>query len=118
MSESDERQFPTEEEDRFYEVAFRHGVAEGNRQYQLLLEKYKAMVAFHDAQVGTPCEQIRHAEQIESLQAENERLIFALERVKSNTMYGKNFPDLEDYKQAANRAHEIAKTALTNPPID
>ena len=56
--------------------------------------------------------------QIESLQAENERLIFALERVKSNTMYGKNFPDLEDYKQAANRAHEIAKTALTNPPID
>ena len=57
-------------------------------------------------------------EVISALQAENERLIFALERVKSNTMYGKNFPDLEDYKQAANRAHEIAKTALTNSPID
>ena len=34
---------------------------------EALLPKYKALVAFYDKQVGTPCEEIRHRQQIEDV---------------------------------------------------
>ena len=42
--------------------------------YADLLAKYQNLVAWYDKQNGTPCEQVRHKQEVADLQAELERM--------------------------------------------
>lgn len=47
---------------------------------------YKALVEFYDKHNGTPCEQIRHQQEIEAMQAVNDGLSTVLKRISSKML--------------------------------
>ena len=53
------------------------------KKYDDLLGKYRQLVDFYDKHNGTPCEQIRHQQQVEALQRELE----AVDKIVNGTKY-------------------------------
>lgn len=48
------------------------------KKYDDLLGKYRQLVDFYDKHNGTPCEQIRHQQQVEALQRERDSILKAI----------------------------------------
>jgi hypothetical protein len=53
-------------------------------KYDFLTNKVKNLTSLLDDQLGTPCEQIRHKDEVEALQGENDRLKTALHAIVKN----------------------------------
>lgn len=71
---------------------------------------FQALVEFYDNHIGTPCEQIRHKQEIENLQSQVNKLRDALEAIK-------RAQEQKDYWDAGftrNEAWQIAHQALAD----
>jgi len=69
-------------------------------QHDHYMAKYTSLVEWYDRLMGTPCEQVRHQQEIESLQAQNERYRKALEDVIIRLEEDKRFNALSIAKEA------------------
>ena len=72
------------------------------KKYDDLLGKYRQLVDFYDKHNGTPCEQIRHQQQVEALQRERDRLRANLVNcvARLEAYYGEDYPAVRDAKAA------------------
>jgi hypothetical protein len=80
-------------------------VAELEAENDRLKAKCSQYIALLDKQNGTPCEQIRHQQEVEALQAENDRLREELHL--TNKLYGELLMQVGDKHPKRNR-HESA----------
>lgn len=69
-------------------------------QHDHYMTKYTSLVEWYDRLMGTPCEQVRHQQEIESLQAQNDRYRKALEDVIIRLGEDKRFNALSIAKEA------------------
>lgn len=77
-------------------------------QHDHYMAKYTSLVEWYDKLMGTPCEQVRHQQEIELLKAENARLREALGRIiNTSSVDAIAFP-----LQTVSEFYNIAKEAL------
>ena len=83
--------------------------------YADLLAKYQNLVAWYDKQNGTPCEQVRHKQEVADLQAELERVRgFIAEYAKAKTDFDEKRLQEDHYagKERYNRLVEAENALL------
>jgi hypothetical protein len=89
--------------------AMRAGIAEIERLGEVVRQRTFLL----DQQMGTPCEQIRHQQEVERLTTENERLRAALRAISTTSIWTGDAGSQQTYEGV--RAY--ARDAL-NPPSD
>jgi|GEM_PF-2921557 len=70
-------------------------------QHDHYMAKYTSLVEWYDKLMGTPCEQVRHRQEIESMQSQLTKYREALERI-ANTYSGS--PDTDGLIEIADEA--------------
>jgi chromosome segregation ATPase len=58
--------------------------------------EHQRMVAFYDTQVGTPCEQIRHAQEVEALNERVETLVDAIDKLNFDIQKRGGLAEIDD----------------------
>ena len=90
-------------------------LAAAKHRYADLLAKYQNLVAWYDKQNGTPCEQVRHKQEVADLQAELERVRGLIaEYVKAKTDFDEKRLQEDHYagKERYNRLVEAENALL------